>query len=71
MPMFVLCHLYVNEPQLSSKGHASGLCLVDFDLSCLLNMLKDGWQKIWAMHVTLKVGIKEIYFLTYLLNLKI
>ena len=31
---------------------------MDFDPSCLLSMSKDGWRKISAMHVTLKVGIK-------------
>ena len=25
--------------------------LVDFNLSCLLSNLKDGWQKISAMHL--------------------
>ena len=44
----------------SLKGYVSGLWLVDFDLSCLLSMSKDGWQKISAMHVTLKAGIKTL-----------
>ena len=35
----------------SSKGHASGLWLVDFDLSCLSSMSQDACQKITAIHV--------------------
>ena len=45
----------------SSKGHVSGLWLVNFDPSCLLSMSKDGWRKISAisaMHVKLKTGVK-------------
>ena len=42
----------------SSKGHVSRLWLVDFDPSCFLCMSKDGWQKISAMHIKLKAGIK-------------
>ena len=33
----------------SSKGHARGLWLVDFNPSCLLTMSKDGCQKITAI----------------------
>ena len=46
----------------SSKGHVSGLWLVDFDPSCLLSLSKDGWRKISAMHVTLKAGIIKPWF---------
>ena len=42
----------------SSKGHVSGLWLVDFDPSCLLSLSKDGWRNISAMHVTLKAGMR-------------
>ena len=52
--MSLLCKLAT-----SSKGHASGLWLADFDLSCLQSMSKDGRRKISAMHVTLKAGISQ------------
>ena len=57
--MSLLCKLVT-----SSKCHASaGLWLVDFNLSWLLSMLKDGWQKISTnMYRTLKVGIIIIVF---------
>ena len=44
----------------SLNGHASGLWLVDFDPSCLLNMSKDAWRKVSAIHVTLKAGVRSL-----------
>ena len=44
----------------SLKGHASGIWLVDFDPSCLLNRSKDAWRKISAMHVTLEASVRSL-----------
>ena len=39
----------------SSKGHANGLWLVDFDPSCLFSSWKDGWRKKSGMHDTERI----------------
>ena len=53
----MLCLFHVTF-MLSSKGHASGVWLVNFDMACLLSMPKNGWRKKSAMHVILKAGIR-------------
>ena len=57
MLVFVSCHFYVNGPQVQ-KVMAVGC---DRCLSIILSMTKDGWRKISALQIILKVGITLFY----------
>ena len=50
----------------SSKGHANGLWLVDFDPSCLFSSSKDGWRKKSVMDDTER--ILRFYTVNFWLN---